>query len=62
MADIPPNSFSALTDDDVKAIDKAAASRVKRDNVRKFLYRTVTVTLAAAAMLGICGYLGVDVL
>ncbi|KAI0338422.1 Aldo/keto reductase [Trametopsis cervina] len=51
-----------LTKDDVAAIDNAAATRVKRDDTRQFIYRAVLIMLFAATILSICSWLGIDII
>ena len=51
-----------LTDEEVAAIDAAGASGARKLTVRTFVKRTVVVALLGAAALGICGYLGIDIL
>ena len=54
-------SLVELTADDISTIDTAGAKGAKRIAVRTFIQRAVVVGLVGAAVLGACGYLGIDV-
>ena len=54
--------IAALTDDDVAAIDDAGAKGMHKQTAKTFVRRAAVVTLAAAVGLGVCGFLGIDVL
>ena len=59
---LTPLTVAELTDEEVAAIDAAGASGARKLTVRTFVKRTVVVALLGAAALGICGYLGIDIL
>ena len=51
-----------LTDEDIAAIDKAGSFGARRFTVRTFVARAVGLSLVAAAVLGACSYMGVDLI
>ena len=53
---------SVLTPDDIAKIDEAGAKVLKQNFASVFLRRLALVALAGGAALGVCGYLGIDVI
>lgn len=51
-----------MTTEDVAELDAAGAVGGRRMSARVFVQRAVGVALVGAALLGVCAYLGVDVL
>lgn len=51
-----------LTEDDIRDIDIAGAIGSRRLAMKTFLRRGVVVGLVGATLLGICSYMGIDVL
>ncbi len=51
-----------LTTEDIASIDAAGAVGAKRLTAKTFVKRAAAVALVGAAALGVCPYLGIDVL
>lgn len=51
-----------LSSDDVAALDKAGAKGARLLTAKTYLRRLVVVALSGAFALGVCSYLGIDVL
>lgn len=49
-----------LTPDDIARIDEAGAKGLKQNHAFAFMRRLALVALAGGAALGVCGYLGID--
>ena len=53
---------SVLTPDDIVKIDEAGAKGLKQNFASVFLRRLALIALAGGAALGVCGYLGIDLI
>lgn len=51
-----------LSDDDIAAIEAAGALGARRNLVRTFLTRAISLALVGSLALGVCSYMGIDVL
>ena len=51
-----------LTDDDIASIDKAGSFGARQLTVRTFVTRAIGLALVGAAALGVCSYMGIDLI